>query len=169
MRREDIGILVLWVVLVTVLVTALAFGLPSVIETLGDVAVAVIGAAAVLLGGILTHALTVIREQRLEQQREKQRHYAELLKVIDELVRKPGAFSDEVAKVHLASWVVGSATVVRQTHALVHAKTAKERTEALKALLLAMRRDIGLSAQPDLPLTGVFPSEGYVEQEESGG
>ena len=73
MKKEGMVIVLLWIIVSLISALAIIYGLRLAIESTVKLAVSVIGAAAVLLGGILTHALTQLREQRLEQQRAKQK------------------------------------------------------------------------------------------------
>jgi hypothetical protein len=135
----------------------------SAIEAAAEVLAAIVSAAALLLGGILTHALTVIREQHLQQQREKQKNYERLIESIDKVIRKPGPTSDDFAKIHLESWVVGSPDVIKHTQELLVGKEPSERKKAVEELLLSMMKDLGLPLPSSkLELKGVF------EKQESG-
>jgi hypothetical protein len=151
MRREDLAIAVLWSVILVILIFAVVVGLRETIDATSKIIVAVIGAAVTLGAAILTHAFTVLREQRLELQRQKQLNYAALVDKLAPFVRGPKEQIDEFTKAHLFSWVVGSSEVVERTTEFMALRSAP----ALKALLLAMRRDLGLP-DTDAPLGPLF-------------
>src|SRR5207248_2036391 len=103
-----------------------------------------IGAVALVLGAILTHAFTALREQRLEQLRQKQENYAQLINHIAEFVRNPNATRDTFESIHLYSWLVGSPSVIAFTQKFM--KDMDDKT--LENLLIAMRYDLGLPKTP---------------------
>lgn len=86
------------------------------------------------------HALTSLREQRIEIQRQRQNNYASLLEKLASFVRNPDKETDNFTKVHLYSWVVGSAEVVESTTEFMK----KPSRDSLTKLLRAMRKDVGL-------------------------
>lgn len=140
MKREDMAIGVLWVVGVAITVAASVYGIATALDAAAKIMVAVIGGMAMILVAIVTHALTSIREQRLELQRQKQQNYAALLDRLVPFVRAPKVKGDEFTSIHLYSWVVGSPEVVVQTKIFIDRRTE----EGLRHLLLAMRQDVGL-------------------------
>jgi uncharacterized membrane protein YcjF (UPF0283 family) len=137
MSKEDSAIVVLWGFAIVVVIVASVAGLTEKVE---KVAVAVIGAAAVIISAILTHELTQIRELKLEQQRQRQANYGELLTQLAAFVRDRSAGRDSFDSAHLYSWVVGSEDVIQATQTFV--KTVGD--QDLRNLLVAMRRDVGL-------------------------
>lgn len=135
----------MWLGLILIVILGAYLGLVNtLIEQVGQMLVALIGGAFVLMGGIWTHALTLHREQHLEQQREMQRNYCRLLENIDEVIRKPEVRSDAFSKVHLETWMVGSKDVILMTQSLIKASDKEARKKALRKLVLAMRKDVGL-------------------------
>jgi hypothetical protein len=157
MRGEDIAIIVLWAVIVLV-IALVAYNAPvPLIQAAGQVFAAVVSGGALLLGGILTHTLTQMREQRLIQRQRMQDNYAKLLAKIGDVIRKPENPSDEFSTIHLESWVVGSPEVIQETKNLLAANTDQSRKDALQALVYAMRRDTGLTKTNET-LGVVFPA-----------
>jgi hypothetical protein len=112
LKKEDVAIAVLWGIILIVLIDAVVVGIRDTLDATSKIVVAVIGGAVTLGAAILTHALTVLREQRLEVQRQKQLNYAALVEKLASFVRNPKTQIDEFTKVHLYSWVVGSSEVV---------------------------------------------------------
>ena len=134
--------------------------LGCIIQALGNVIAAVISALAVLVGAILTHALTAIRDQRNKQLSEKQKNYSRLINNINEIVWNPQVTSDNFSMIHLESWIVGSSEVVKLTQSLLEAKTRGERRAAIKALLTQMRSEVGLSKlDASINLNDVFKTK----------
>jgi hypothetical protein len=156
--NEDFSIAALWVVILGGLAVLFAFGLQAAIQALGDIIVAFIGAGALLLGAILTHALTELREQRQRRAALMQTHYLDLLSRIDGLVRG-SALSDDFSKIHLTTWAVGSPDVIERTQAIADAQSGAPMRKALEELVLAMRGDLGLSEPTGVELKYVFPEE----------
>jgi hypothetical protein len=155
--RDDWSIIALWALLLVVVGGALVSGLLNeAVQAMGSVLAATITGAVVLLGAILTHTLTELREQRMTQQREMQRNYSTILTNIADVIRKPSSTSDDFSRVHLESWVLGSRDVIRATQALLESKDPGARRAALEELVLAMRRDVGLPAVDGLKLKSVF-------------
>ena len=142
-------------------------GVKALITAVGDTLVALIGGAFVLIGGIWTHALTRLREQQLEQQRDMHRNYRRLLDNIEKVIRNPEVSSDDFSKVHLESWMVGSEDVIRNTQLLIKARDKRARKKALKELVFAMRRDVGLPVVKGVELRDVFlkRNEGDLEDD----
>ena len=162
MQRDEWSIVALWTLLLVVLGVATWTGVVNAtVEAFGTAVAAIISGAVLLLGAILTHALTQLREQRMVQQREMQRNYSAVLSRIGDVIRRSGA-SDEFSQVHLESWVLGSDEVVDATQRVLKA-TPAERVEALEALVKAMRKDVGLP-KIDRKLEIVFgPREGSLD------
>ena len=156
MQREDYAIVLIWVVIIIALVALIGFGFKVVIDAFGDILVAVISVIGIVIGGILTHALTELREQRASQQREMQRNYFNLLSNIDEIIRAPGPVSDEFAMIHLKSWVIGSPEAIRDTQSLMAAATPEDKKSKLTDLLRTMRKDIGLPEAEGLEVRNIF-------------
>ena len=153
MKRQDLGVAGLWLVAVAIMAAAVIYGLVNTLDAVAKIAVGIIGAAAMLLSAVVAHALTALREQRLELQRQKQINYAALVDRLVPYVRHATAETDELTKIHLYSWVVGSPEVVRRTNTFM-----VERSKInLRALLNEMRQDVGLSTLDyDAPLTGIL-------------
>jgi len=149
MKRENAAIAVLWLLTLGVAVWAAI----KTISLLAQFGPAVIAAAATLLAAILTHTLTDVRQQRMEQQKQKQSNYAELLEIAAKYVRNPSDHRDKLDTAHLYSWVVGSSEVIRATQEF----TDNRDDVALRKLLDAMREDIGLSGVPNDVQPKVFP------------
>jgi hypothetical protein len=143
MKRETLGIAALWLVIIAVVGLASWYGIHETVNAVLKIAVAIIGAAAILLGAILTHALTTLREQHLEQRRHMQENYKNLVERIAPYVRDPKN-SDDFETIHLHSWVVGSPRVVSCTQTFM----AERSPDALRQLLAAMRSDLGLREAP---------------------
>ncbi len=160
MKKEDGMVLGLWVLLLVV-GAALWQNLGSVIDAIGDVAAAFISALAVLIGAILTHALTQLREQNNAQLFEKQRNYLKLLDRIDDVIRRPEAVSDSFSKAHLESWVVGSPEVVKLTQSLLESEEKEQKRTAIVSLLAQMRTEVGLpKLSKEIDLEKIFPTQG---------
>ena len=138
--EEDAKIGALWAIVLIITIGAAIYGLRETAEAVSKIVVAIIGATAILLGAIVTHALTSLREQRIEIQRQRQENYGKLLEKLATFVRDPKKEADEFTKVHLYSWVVGSAEVVESTTEFMK----KRSKDNLRKLLLAMRNDVGL-------------------------
>lgn len=151
MRLPDIEVLILWVfVLAGVALALFLFSNPQILA-------AIISAAALIFGGILTHYFTQIREQGITQQRRMQENYLELLDIIDVIIRKPDAPNDDFSKIHLQSWVVGSPRVIQFTSDLLEQRDPLERKATLEKLLKEMRKDLGLS-RTTKKLGPIFPT-----------
>jgi cobalamin biosynthesis protein CobD/CbiB len=140
MSKDDWAIVVLWGFAIIVVIVASVVGLATKFETVAKIVVAVIGAAAVIISAILTHALTQVRELQLEQQKQRQANYAELLKQVAAFVRDRSAGRDSIDSAHLYSWVVGSEDVIQATQTFVQTVGDQD----LRKLLVAMRCDVGL-------------------------
>lgn len=143
MDNDDRAVVGIWAVVLILAAWAGIYAVTSSLDAVTKVMVAVVGGAAVLLGAILTHALTSLREQKIELQRQRQTNYGILADRLVPFVRAPER-SDELTQAHLYSWVVGSPEVIDCTGRFV--KTRSE--DNLRALLVAMRRDIGLVELP---------------------
>jgi hypothetical protein len=140
MKRQDFAIAALWTVVLAVTVIAAIYSIRFAADAAAKTMVSIIGAAGVLLGAILTHALAAFREQQLELQKQRQINYAALIEKMAPFVRAPKSQIDIFTTAHLYSWVVGSPAVVEMT-----AEFIKNRSESnLKSLLLEMRKDVGL-------------------------
>jgi len=127
------------------------------VKGLLDLTVAIVGAAATLGGAIVTHSLTLHRDQLDAQRRLKQENYLQLLNQIDDVIRYPRRPSDNFSKIHLASWISGSEKVVLATQELLDASDPEARLRFLNQLVLAMRKDIGLDKlSSELKLEGIF-------------
>jgi len=146
MRRQDVAIALLWAAILIVIGLVVRYALGPLLQATAQVLAAVVSAMAIILGGILTHAFTQIREQDLAQRKTQQENYKTLLAKIDQVIRTPNSPNDEFVKVHLESWVVGSAEVIQYTRELLDSTTPEKRKEALEQLLKAMRKDVGLSS-----------------------
>lgn len=160
LRGEDISIVVLWVIILSVvgLIAYQAFG--PLIQAAGNVLAAIVSGGALLIGGILTHALTEIREQRSAQRQRMQENYAKILDRIDKVIRNPNSPDDSFSKIILESWVVGSSAVIKHTQSLKDCKDDETRRALLENIVKAMRADLGL---PDTKLIlpeGLFPPLG---------
>ena len=157
MRREDYLISILLVALLGVAVWTISHTIGVAIRAITDMAVAIISATTLIFGGILTHTLTQIREQRLQQERLMQENYKAVIEKIDEVIRKTSYTSDDFSKVHLVTWMVGSVDVIRSTQLLMQASEPAKKGSALNEMVIAMRKDIGLSPTPkDLTISNVF-------------
>jgi flagellar motor component MotA len=86
---DDSKITVLWAIVIGVTIGTAWYGFRVVAEPISKIIVAIIGAAAILLGAILTHALTTLREQKIELQRQRQTNYASILEKLTPYVRDP--------------------------------------------------------------------------------
>lgn len=152
---DSLAIGALWVVALGALVWAVVVSLNSALDTVAKIAVAVIGAAALILSGILTQSLTAFRELALEQRRMRQERYWELLNQLAEYVRRRDSARDGIDTAQLYSWVVGSEAVIRASQDFV--ATVSDRN--LRALLLAMRADMGFpKVEDDLTPSALFPT-----------
>lgn len=140
MKKDNFAIASLWTVICMVLIAAAWIGLRSTIDNVSKIVVAIIGAAAVILSAILTHALAQARELAFEQQKQRQANYGDLLKQVGDFIRRRDAGDDKFDTAHLYSWVVGSEEVIKATQAFMLSQEAPD----LKALLVAMRSDAGL-------------------------
>jgi hypothetical protein len=162
MRIQDWGMLLLIYITVVIIALAVIYGITTVVQQVTDVMVEVIAAAATIIGAIVTHALTAIREQnlqqqryaaqqkleeerykkqqKLEQQRQKQSNYAQLIRLIGPYVRYPERIRDELDTAHLLSWVYGSPDVVMKTVAFKRDITDRKVLELLRAI----RDDVGV-------------------------
>ena len=164
MRREDVFIVVLWGALIGILGLIL-YNFRDAIAALGSVAAATVSALALLLGAILTHALTEIREQRTRQMLERQKNYLKLIENIGVLIRAPDSWKDEFSKIYLESCVLGSQEVVTllrnfSDELLIDNGEDNDKVrkrEALKLILIRMRSEVGLGNN-DLELPSkMFP------------
>ena len=153
MRSQKIAITILWVLIVAFVV----WKADAILSATAEVLAALIAGTVTIGGAILTHALQKEAEQHRLQQEKQQENYAQLIASLDEAIRRGDDPSDEFAKTHLASWVYGSPAVIQSTKGLLLAKDPKSKSEELKKLLCAMRRDIGLSLPPDhFEIEGIF-------------
>jgi signal transduction histidine kinase len=144
MKRPDIAIGGLWFAALVAAAAAVIYAFVYAPSQFLQFAGALVAAAATILVAILTHAFSALREQTLEQQKQKQKNYTELLSNIGKYIRTPAATRDAFETIHLQSWIVGSPEVILATQNFLATPTAK----TLDKLLLAMRSDIGLSGKP---------------------
>lgn len=158
MRRDQISIAILWIIVVALVIWAVYKTLAAV----ADYAPAIIAALATIYVALLNHALTEQRELRLQQQKEKQKNYEKLLSAMAGFIRNPRD-RDAWDSIHLYSWVIGSEGVIKYAQEF----TEKKDEESLKKLLNEMREDVGLSKTSSELMPKVFQKreEGHLGQQ----
>jgi hypothetical protein len=135
-----------WVAIVALGVIAFyQFG--PLIQATATVLAAFVSAAALIFGGILTHYLSEIRAQRLADQTRRQEQYRQILEKLSDLIRTNKA-SDEFMTAHLHTCVVSSPEVIDSSALLIRNAATNVSAQNLNALLMAMRKDLGLSTTP---------------------
>jgi len=140
MSRQDWAIIILWGLAIAIIFVAAAVGLKSAVENVTKIIAAVIGAVALVVSAIVTHALNQAREFQFEKYKQRQSNYATLLTQVEAFVQKKEHGQDALDSAHLYSWVVGSEEVIRATQKFLENATQ----QSLKDLLVAMRKDVGL-------------------------
>ncbi len=143
-------------------------------ESFTKIAVAIIGAAAVVLGAVVKHSLELERERihregLAKQERDhrewlaKQENYKELLGRIGNFARKNPSEKDardSLTSSHLGSWAFGDLTVMKSTNAFIKNRKRND----LVALLEDIRKSLQQSELPkdffkDYDANVLFPTE----------
>jgi hypothetical protein len=132
------------IVLVVVFLVASIWLIAIAAEAFAKIAVAIIGAAAVIMGTTLKYSFELKKERNHQEWLVKQENYKELLSKIGDFVReKPGAV-DSLTSSHLGSWAFGDLSVMTSTNAFIKSKSRDD--------LLTLLRNIRESLQqPELP------------------
>ena len=139
-NRESLVIVLFWIITLLVVIGAAAYALFAAVDNISKIAVAVIGAAALLVSAIVNHALAISREQEAERRKLMQQNYATLLDRVAKYVRNNRKDEDAFDSAHLFSWIVASPTVITKT---IHFMDNVD-DSTLRDLVNAMREDIGL-------------------------
>ena|ERR1051326_4047798 len=109
---ERVALLLFWTIALLVVIGATVYALFMAVDNITRVAVAVIGAAAIVVGAIINHALAVQREQEAERRRLLQQNYASILERVSKYVRSNRKDEDSLESAHLFSWIVASPRVI---------------------------------------------------------
>jgi hypothetical protein len=137
---ERIALLVLWAVILVVVGGAITYAFVQALDNVTKLAVSVVGVGGVIVGAIVSHSLTIMREQEAERRRLMQQNYLVLLDRVCKYVRSNRKDEDAFDGAHLYSWIVGTPRVIGDTVAFMDNPDGK----TLRYLLLTMREDIGL-------------------------
>lgn len=114
-------------------------------EAFTKIAVAIIGAAAVIMAAILKYSLELKKEREHREWLAKQENYKELLGKIGDFARGREDADDALTSAHLGSWAFGDHSVMKSTNAFMRSRTRDD--------LIQLLRDIRESLQqPELPL-----------------
>lgn len=122
--------------------------------------VAVISAAAALLASALTFYLTKQKEREAEWRKQKLDHYKEFMAALNGIAAKEAKIEDRIRFAEAANnlWLIGAPKllVALRAYLLESAKPPNRRdyTEhdrTLTALIVEVRKDIGLSSSSPLP------------------
>jgi len=143
MNKQDILIVLLWVVLMIAFIIGALF-IKDILLALGDIVVAVIAGIVTLTAAILTHALTISKEQESRKVMEKQKNYLKIIDNLERVIRNESNPDDVFSKIHIESWVVASSEVVSLTNKLMGAQDADSRRNYLIKLLEQMREELGM-------------------------
>lgn len=167
MLRRNAGDLAIFTWLVVVLlglVVLVRYG-SEIANALGQIAAAIIGAGGVLLAAIVTHFLTQMREQQLEEHRTLKKNYMDILERIETLIRTRKA-DGLLSVAFLQSCVVGSQNVILKAKEVLEADGDTKRSAALRNLVDAMRADVGLPEIYIEKFPPIFPArdEGSFQQ-----
>jgi hypothetical protein len=124
MSKDEMFWSIISIVLVVVFLVASIWLIAIVVEAFAKIAVAIIGAAAVIMGTILKYSFELKKERNHRELLAKQENYKELLSKIGDLVRQKPEAEDSLTSTHLGSWAFGDLSVMMSTNAFIKKKLA---------------------------------------------
>jgi Flp pilus assembly protein TadB len=156
MKRTDYSLIVLWVIVCAAMALVVSGVIYIAADILTETMKVVVGTVGALIAAIFSHALAQARELEQKRQQAMQSNYEKLLERISSAIRSGDDPDDAFSTAHLQSWVFGTPEVVRKTQEILKATDKEGRKAALRALVQAMRKDVGLEVDDKLPLELIF-------------